>query len=192
VIGASLQPIVPLVDDAVRLLPVTTPVAVMAAALTVPVKVGLADPTKEPLPVSSVTAAKMFALDGVASAVATPVPRPETPVEIGRLVALARLACVGVPRVGVVSVGEVANTKLPDPVAPVLVTPSIVGCPVMLGDAIVGELPKLVRLLAVTPLASVAPVNVPAAAGTVMLAVPSKLTPLIVRAVCKAVAVPAR
>src|SRR5262245_21536091 len=44
---------------------------------------------------------------------------------------------------------------------------------------------------AVTPLARVEPVSVPAAAGTVMLAVPSKLTPLMVRAVWSAVAVPA-
>ena len=44
---------------------------------------------------------------------------------------------------------------------------------------------------AVTPDASVAPVSVPAAAVTVILAVPSKDTPLIVLAVCRAVAVPA-
>ncbi len=43
----------------------------------------------------------------------------------------------------------------------------------------------------VTPEASVEPVSVPAAAATVMLAVPSKETPLMVRGVCKAVAVPA-
>ena len=53
----------------------------------------------------------------------------------------------------------------------------------------VANVPTLVRLDAVTPLASVAPVNVPAAAVTVTLAVPSKLVPLIVRAVANAVAV---
>ncbi len=42
-----------------------------------------------------------------------------------------------------------------------------------------------------TELLSVVPVNVPAAAVTVIGAVPSKFTPLIARAVCSAVAVPA-
>lgn len=54
-----------------------------------------------------------------------------------------------------------------------------------------GEFPKLVRDDAVTPDASVDPVRVPAAAVTVMSAVPSNDTPLIVLAVCNAVAVPA-
>ena len=40
------------------------------------------------------------------------------------------------------------------------------------------SVPTLVRLEAVTPEASVAPLNVPAAAVTVMSAVPLKLTPL--------------
>lgn len=53
------------------------------------------------------------------------------------------------------------------------------------------SVPTLVRLDAVTPLASVAPLNVPAAAVTVIAAVPSKLTPLIARAVASAVAVAA-
>ena len=44
---------------------------------------------------------------------------------------------------------------------------------------------------AVTPAARVAPVKVPAAAATVMSDVPLKLVPLIRRAVCNAVAVPA-
>lgn len=50
------------------------------------------------------------------------------------------------------------------------------------------NVPRLVRLDAVTPLARVEPVSVPAAAGTVMFAEPSKLTPLIVRAVDRIVA----
>tara|TARA_R100001086_G_scaffold118986_1_gene61138 strand:- start:50 stop:373 length:324 start_codon:yes stop_codon:yes gene_type:complete len=45
--------------------------------------------------------------------------------------------------------------------------------------------------LAVTPLLSVAPVTVPAAAVTVIAAVPSKSVPLIARAVARAVAVAA-
>jgi hypothetical protein len=51
--------------------------------------------------------------------------------------------------------------------------------------------PRLVRLDSVTPLANVVPVKVPAAAGTVMASVPSKLTPLMARAVARAVAVAA-
>ena len=51
-----------------------------------------------------------------ASAVATPVPRPDTPVEIGRPVALVKVAEDGVPSAGVTSVGDVANTLLPVPV----------------------------------------------------------------------------
>lgn len=127
-------------------------------------RVGEVAKTRLPEPVSSVTAAARFALVGVprkvaipvprpetpveigrpltlvkvpedgvpsappltmkeppvptltASAVATPVPRPDTPVEIGRPVALVKVAEDGVPRAGVTSVGDVANTTLPEPV----------------------------------------------------------------------------
>jgi len=54
-----------------------------------------------------------------ARAVAIPVPRPDTPVLIGRPVAFVKVALVGVPRIGVTKVGEVASTLLP---VPVLVT----------------------------------------------------------------------
>ena len=60
--------------------------------------------------------------------------------------------------------------------------------PVDLNAAIV---PSEVNELAVTPLARVAPVKVPAAAVTVIAAEPSKFTPLIALAVAKAVAVEA-
>src|SRR6185312_621538 len=53
-----------------------------------------------------------------ASAVATPVPSPETPVEIGRPVAFVRVPLDGVPRAGVTSVGLVASTTAPVPVTP--------------------------------------------------------------------------
>ena len=59
-----------------------------------------------------------MALEGVAKRVAMPVPRPLTPVEIGRPVALVKVALVGVPRIGVTNVGEFDNTTL---VVPVLV-----------------------------------------------------------------------
>lgn len=53
----------------------------------------------------------------------------------------------------------------------------------MVGVTNVGELPKLVKLDAVTPDARVDPESVPAAAVTVMFAVPSNATPLMLRAV---------
>jgi hypothetical protein len=75
--------------------------------------------TKDPEPVSSVTADAKLALDGVARNVATPVPKPLTPVEIGKPVALVNVALCGVPNIGVTKVGEVAKTKDPDPVSSV-------------------------------------------------------------------------
>jgi len=79
--------------------------------------VGLVANTNAPVPVSSVTAAARFALEGVARKVATPEPRPLTPVEIGRPVAFVKVALDGVPRAGVTSVGLLANTKAPVPVS---------------------------------------------------------------------------
>jgi hypothetical protein len=83
-------------------------------------KVGLVANTKAPLPVSSVTAEIRLADDGVAKKVATPAPRPDTPVLIGRPVALVKVPLVGVPRIGVTRVGDVANTNAPDPVSSVI------------------------------------------------------------------------
>jgi hypothetical protein len=62
-----------------------------------------------------------LALEGVAKNVATPVPRPETPVEIGRPVQLVSVPDVGVPSAGVVRVGLTACTPAPVPVE--VVTP---------------------------------------------------------------------
>ena len=59
-------------------------------------------------PLSSVRAEARLALEGVARKVATPVPRPETPVEIGKPVQLVRVPLEGVPRAGVTNVGDVA------------------------------------------------------------------------------------
>ena len=59
--------------------------------------VGDVPKTKEPDPVSSVTAEIKLALDGVAKKVATLVPSPETPVEIGKPVALVKTPLAGVP-----------------------------------------------------------------------------------------------
>ena len=75
--------------------------------------------TKAPEPVSFVTAAARLAEEGVAKNVATPAPRPLTPVEMGKPVVLVRTPDVGVPNAGVTSVGLVANTKAPEPVSSV-------------------------------------------------------------------------
>lgn len=55
-----------------------------------------------------------------ANAVATPVPRPETPLEIGNPVQLVSVPLDGVPRAGVTSTGEVSVTTVPFVVAPVM------------------------------------------------------------------------
>ena len=60
-------------------------------------KVGAVENTSDPDPVSSVTADARFADDGVAKNVATPVPRPLTPVLIGSPVAFVRVPDDGVP-----------------------------------------------------------------------------------------------
>jgi len=83
--------------------------------------VGLVANTNAPEPVSSVIAAAKLALEGVAKRVATPVPKPLTPVEIGRPVAFVKTAALGVPRAGVTSVGEFDNTTFVVPVE--VVTP---------------------------------------------------------------------
>ena len=63
--------------------------------------------TADPVPVSSVKADRKLADVGVAKKVATPVPRPATPVEIGRPVQLVSTPEAGVPRAGVTNVGDV-------------------------------------------------------------------------------------
>jgi hypothetical protein len=96
---------------------VTTPLdGVPKAGVT---KVGEVAKTAEPVPVSSVKAERRLAELGVARKVATLAPRPDTPVEIGRPVALVKVALVGVPRIGVTKVGEVAKTADPVPVSSV-------------------------------------------------------------------------
>jgi hypothetical protein len=78
---------------------------------------GLVPKTSNPEPVSSVTADAKLADDGVARNVATPVPSPETPVVMGRPVALVNVPDVGVPRIGLTNVGVLANTNAPVPVS---------------------------------------------------------------------------
>jgi hypothetical protein len=78
--------------------------------------VGAVENTSEPEPVSFVTAAAKLALVGVAKNVATPVPRPLTPVLIGSPVAFDKVILLGVPRLGDMSVALSARTLLPVPV----------------------------------------------------------------------------
>jgi hypothetical protein len=80
---------------------------------------GLVAKTKAPLPVSSVMADARLAEDAVARKVATPVPKPLIPVLTGKPVQLVRVPDVGVPRIGVTNVGEVAKTNAPLPVSSV-------------------------------------------------------------------------
>ena len=117
-VAGVVAPTVPLMlMEAVPVRFVTVPLdGVPNAGVT---SVGLLANTKAPVPVSSVTAAAKFAEEGVAKNVATPVPRPDTPVLMGRPVALVSVAEDGVPRAGVTKVGLVANTKAPVPVSPV-------------------------------------------------------------------------
>ena len=89
--------------------------------VTLVVNCGLVPNTSAPDPVSFVTAAARFADVGVARNVATPVPRPLTPVPIGKPVQFVRVPDVGVPSNGVTSVGLVANTSDPEPVSSVTV-----------------------------------------------------------------------
>jgi hypothetical protein len=84
-------------------------ILVAAAAPRVGVtKVGLLVNATVPEPASSVNAAARFEEDGVARNVATPVPRPEIPVATGRPVAFVKVPADGVPRSGVVNVGDVS------------------------------------------------------------------------------------
>jgi len=106
-------PVTPVVKGRLVALVSTAADGVPSAGVT---KVGELVNTKLPVPVSSVTAEAKLADDGVAKKVAMPAPKPLTPVEIGKPVALVSVADAGVPKTGVTSVGLVDNTLLPEPV----------------------------------------------------------------------------
>lgn len=81
---------------------------------------------------------------------------PVTPVVRGSPVAFVRTAALGVPKAGVISVGDVESTTLPEPVevpvpVPPLVTPSIPVTPVVKGRPV-----ALVRLPVRAPVKVVA------------------------------------
>ena len=89
-----------------------------------------------------------------ARAVATFVPKPETPVETGKPVQLVNVPLVGVPRIGVTSVGDVESTFAPEPVDVVTPVPPLatasVPANVIVPDVVTG--PPLVVKPVVPPL----------------------------------------
>jgi hypothetical protein len=124
-------------------------------------KVGEVAKTAEPVPVSSVKAERRLAELGVARKVATPVPRPDTPVEIGSPVALVKVALVGVPRIGVTRVGEVANTADPVPVSSVKAPKRFAELNEPKEEALPTEVIAPVKLALVVTLPAVRPEAVP-------------------------------
>ena len=107
-------PVTPVVRGRPVTLVMTPLVGVPSRGVT---SVGDVANTSKPEPVSSVTAVAKLALDGVARKVATPVPKPLTPVAMGRPVTLVMTPLAGVPKAGVTSVGDVARaTTVPVPV----------------------------------------------------------------------------
>lgn len=122
--AAVVAPVPPRVSGNVPVVPASIgrPVAlVKVAADGVPrfgvVRAGEVENTRLPVPVSLVTAAAKFALDGVERKVATLVPRPEIPVATGSPVALVKVAVDGVPRFGVTNVGLFVKATLPVPLS---------------------------------------------------------------------------
>ena len=86
----------------------------------------------------------------------------------------ARLVPAAAPIIGVTSVGLVANTKAPVPVAPVDVTPSIVGWPEIVGEVSNTNFPVPVAPVEVTPSIVGCPVMVGATDMTTVAPVPVK------------------
>lgn len=141
------------VPDVVPLI-LTMPVEedVVPTVMLVP-NVGAVENTNDPDPVSSVTADARFADDGVAKNVATPVPRPLTPVLIGSPVAFVRVPDDGVPSAPPLTTNAPADPTL---------TPSAVATPVP--KAVMPVPPLATGSVPVTPVVRgrpVALVNVP-------------------------------
>lgn len=108
------------------------------------------------------------------SAVATPVPRPLTPDEIGNPVAFVRVAKDGVPRLGVTNVGDVSNTMLPEPVVelPSAVTVPLVGNVSVVVPVNVKVLEYAPDVTKVEPSASVSVAPVAGAVIVILLTLP--------------------
>lgn len=118
----------PVVTGAYPVTAVTSALKLMAIASVdaMPVPVDVCADVQAPEPIALVDSESVPAaikIDGAptvpvltASAVAMPVPKPETPDEIGKPVAFVNVPEVGVPRTGVVKVGDVDSTMFPVPV----------------------------------------------------------------------------
>jgi hypothetical protein len=144
--------------------------------------VGLVANTNEPVPVSSVTAVIKLALDGVAKNVAIPVAKPETPVDIGKPVALVNVTDVGVPKVGDTNVGDVDKTTVPEPVDAfqlafvpsvvryLLLLPVWVGKDAVAADPDIQVVPSLTKILPAVPGATVCTALVPLPNRTLLAA----------------------
>jgi hypothetical protein len=161
----------------------------VAAPMTGETKVGVLAKTNAPVPVSSVIALIKFELVGVAKNDAIHVPKPLTPVAIGKPVAFVNVAEVGIPKIGVVKVGLVDNTTFPEPVDVVTPVPPYATAnvdPFQVPDVIV---PTPVKLELVTVDFKVVPDNVPASATIVISALPLNAVPLIFLEVANVVAV---
>jgi hypothetical protein len=100
--------------------------------------------TNAPVPVSSVTVAAKFALDGVAKNVAIPVANPLTPVLMGRPVVFVKTPLAGVPRAGAVNVGLVNVT--PENVVTVAPKATLVD-PIVTVELVNAAFPMLVSVL---------------------------------------------
>jgi len=115
-VGLAIEPVAlastVLAACVARSVVVTSPVAVRLPVTVGVAIVGEVARTGAPDPVT-----------GFASAAATPVPSPETPVEMGSPVPFVSVTDEGVPRAGVVSVGEFDNTTEPVPVEVVVPVP---------------------------------------------------------------------
>ncbi len=109
-----------LIPDALIVTPEPTTTLVAVALPNAGVtRVGVSANTRAPEPVSSVTADIKFELDGVIRKVEIPAASPEIPEETGSPVQLVNVPELGVPNTGVTNVGEVANTRAPEPVSSV-------------------------------------------------------------------------
>lgn len=97
----------------------------VAAPILGVVRYGEDAKTNNPEPVASETAAFKLELVGVAKKLATPVPKPDTPVEIGRPVALVKTPDTGVPSAGETNV-LFDSVSVPNKVANVPVVGSII------------------------------------------------------------------
>lgn len=172
-------------------------------------RVGDVAKTSDPDPVSSVTAAAKFPLDGVPRKVAMPLPSPETPLVIGNPVQLVRVPDDGVPSAPPLTTGAPAEpiltasavaTPVPSPLMP-----DATGRPVQLVSVPEVGVPKtgvtsvadVARTTAPVPVTAVMPVPliwktfpVPAVLNVLFVSVSAVALPMSVSVAAGRVSVP--